>query len=81
MVKFVYDGILDANEFAECYSNKYFTRCNTWLEAYSCLASENIWISKGHNLSETDKLCDDASYVLVRFSKPNSYTEYEYRIM
>lgn len=75
------DKILFANEFAEYYSGKYFTRCYTFNETRNCLASACIYIKRGYPFSKIDKLDNDSAYVVVQFSTEEDYAQYEYIIM
>lgn len=79
--KFICEKPLTATQFAECYSNLYFTKCDTFGETKKCLASACIYIGDGWRLSEIDKIPDNTACVLVEFSTDEDYTVYEYRVM
>lgn len=75
------DTVLNARQFAEYYSNKYFTNCDTFEEVRKCLASECIYIGSGYNLKNIRKMEPSKCYVIVEFSTEENYTEHEYRFM
>lgn len=76
------DQILNANRFAEYYSGKYFSNCDTFDETRDRLASAGIYIKRGYKLSELrDTLSPDKSYVIVSFSTEEDYTQHEYLAM
>lgn len=79
------DKILTANQFAEYYSGKYYTPCDTFEETRNCLANDaKIYIGEGFRfteLTDTDITVPGKAFVVVSFSSKDDYTKYEYRIM
>ncbi len=75
------DKILNSRQFAEYYSNTYFTNCDTFDEVKKCLASECIYIGDGYHFRNISNLDPAKCYVIVEFSSEEDYTEHEYRAM
>lgn len=81
MVNVLSDKVLTARQFAEYYSNMYFTRCDTYEEARRCLASQHIYIGEGVHLTQINTLPVNVPCVIVQFSTERNYTEHEYRVI
>ena len=77
------DSVINARQFAEYYSGKYFTNCDTFDETKRCLASESIFIGEGVRLTDifNPKYEGDNAYVVVEFSTEDDYTQHEIRAM
>lgn len=79
-MQFITNNILSAQQFAECYTGRWFTNCHTYAQMKNCLSSLNIWIGKPLTLASltAETLADNNSYALVEFlpedtSKPCYY--------
>lgn len=75
------DKIIYASQFAEYYTGKYFTGCDTFDEVQNILSHEHIYIKKGVPLSKIHELDKDKPYIIVQFSLEEDYTKYEYVVM
>ena len=76
------DQILTGNQYARCYTGKYFVHCDTVNEVRGAIRSVGISTINGIKLSENSEINYlDKNFVLVEFSKEDDYTEHEYRWM
>lgn len=80
-VKFICDNVITASQYLECYTDKYYSGCDTFEEAKSCALQNNIRLSNGWRLSEIDQVPANTACVLVEFSTEWNYSDHEYRIM
>lgn len=79
-MQIISNQVLDAAQFAECYTGLYFLRCDTYKETYNCLSSENIYIGKGYDFKQANNI-PDCPCVIVRFCLEDNYLVSEYKIM
>lgn len=75
------DKIIYASQFAEYYTGKYFTRCDTFDEVQKILSQNCIYIKRGVPLTKIHELDKDKPYIIVQFSLEENYTKYEYVVM